>query len=368
MDALLTSFGLGMEQDSRPAPRNIFYRMPPTAFEWRGRYLVPEYALLLLCDRIIIDTESFHRLSISSSQPYDQVADVLLALHQEGFIKLEDYGERAKAAQVTIQRRVDAALKQRDWSEVLGASVDLWQRFVTGSATAFDRTRRLYFHGLHQFSPEQSFFFHEVANHLVKERIRVDAAQKAFDSQHDISSVLTTYLTYVETNIELSRQLRAPIHDWADYGPFYRERLANSEIQHDFDSHVTEVGRLFSLTFPELAPMNASAVIEILNDARLKTLRNLVSEAVQGNVTLDRDFAVRTLLEVLNIERRAARFRTVSSYALLPVGYIPVVGTPIAKAAEEALGISIERRTRKPYEWFYLLSDVAEMPSQRPRA
>jgi hypothetical protein len=127
---------------------------------------------------------------------------------------------------------------------------------------------------------------------------------------------------------------------------------------------VTQVTRLFDITFPEFKPQSASTLLRLLKDKRVESLRALVGDAANGVIEFDREFAVKTLFEVIRTEERIARFRSVTSYALLPAGYIPVVGTPLAKAGEETAGIVFEQTVRTPLNWFYLLSETHDHPGK----
>jgi hypothetical protein len=95
----------------------------------------------------------------------------------------------------------------------------------------------------------------------------------------------------------------------------------------------------------------------MLRDRRIEALRVLVTAAASGTVVFDDEFARRTLLEVIKAEQRVARFRSIASYGLLPISYLPVVGTPLAKAVEEAIGAAFAHSARQSLDWFYLISE-----------
>lgn len=348
----------------------MFYRMPPTALELRGRYLAPSYGILLLCSRIVVDTESYDRLTSAGDSAYRHVADVIQALYDEGFIVLEDYSQRLTAARHAIKARVAAVLNSMSWTGPLAESLQLWSNFVAVAGQALKSERDNYIHEAATHSAdslEDRAYSHALGTELVHEEFKLDLFQtdvanvpirRVHGMYSEVKDILVSYLTYVEMNIELSRQLRAPIYDWADYGPFYRRRLANSDLQTPFDAQTTAVTQLFNVTFPEFRPRSPAGLIKILRDRRIESLRQLVADSVAGSAAFDREFAVRTLFDVVRTEKRIARFRNITSYALLPAGYIPVVGTPLAKAAEEATDALFERNVRAPLDWFYLLSEA----------
>lgn len=98
----------------------------------------------------------------------------------------------------------------------------------------------------------------------------------------------------------------------------------------------------------------------MLNDKRIVDLRQLVQDSVDGKVSFDEGFAKRVLKEVLTVEREAARYRTIISYLTIPLDLVPYVGTFVQKAVEEAAGMMVEKRLKRGYRWFYMLSDAVE--------
>ncbi|HUP61992.1 MAG TPA: hypothetical protein VNA69_16415 [Thermoanaerobaculia bacterium] len=357
MDAMLTSFGLTPSSVTSDRRGSIFDRMPPAALDLTGQYLTPDYAVLLVCDHLVMDSEAFDRLTHDRHWSYNAIAEVIRALEAEGFLRLEDYSTRVVRAKTRIEQNVSTALELSDWNKTFEESVAIWQAFldvVRDAVIALWKRRgdeelplaieldRFMSAQLHEGGAT------ELSDDLWREHIatRPDFRRAA----------LAAYLAYVETNIELSRQLGIPIYDWEDYKPFYDSRLRQID-QRQFNKVTREVRQLFSVSFPEFQPRTPSTLVKMLNDKRIGQLRGLVSSAARGEITFDRQFAVRTLLEVLNSERRIARFRSIASYALLPVGFVPLVGTPLAKAAEETIGGSYERAMREPFQWFYLISE-----------
>src|SRR5262245_18068517 len=92
MDLILTSFGLSHAPRSNNEGSNIFYRMPPVSMASRATTAFkPDYAVLLLCDRVILDAQSFECLKDTKTNYYAEMADTIKALHAEGFIRIEDY-------------------------------------------------------------------------------------------------------------------------------------------------------------------------------------------------------------------------------------------------------------------------------------
>jgi hypothetical protein len=109
-----------------------------------------------------------------------------------------------------------------------------------------------------------------------------------------------------------------------------------------------------------LAIRDTGALLKILNDKRIQDLRQLIDDAVQGKVQFDEYFAKSILTEVLRSERKITRFRNVLGYLTLPLGFIPVFGTPIQKVVEEAVAAPVTMKMKDKHKWFYMLSEIAE--------
>jgi len=358
MELLLTSFGEGDE--SHAVVTNPFYRMPPTMLALRGRYLQPDYAALLLADAVVLDEASYDRLLHRRHWSYNIVAKTVRTLEAEGFIRLTNYGQLIGDQEETIKADVEHELNSiREWLPILAVAVERWSAFV--------ELTRMQSPAL--FLSDGDFSVRAALAHVSKIAQVTKDAQATKDTPDlyirswprqtpQLVDVLRAYLTYVHRNIALSRQLRIPFYDWYDYQPFYERKLRGSGKRlHD---QMDDIRKLFEVSFPEFAVRSPRQLIKILTDRRIVELRELVASATRGDVQFDSDFAKRILFEVLAREQSINRYRSILSYALLPLGFIPRFGTPLQKAAEEAIARPYEHTQRSVISWFYLLSEARE--------
>jgi hypothetical protein len=136
-----------------------------------------------------------------------------------------------------------------------------------------------------------------------------------------LRDTLSSYLTYVNANLILANELSAAFHDWADFLPFYnRKFMAIGKETIDSETQSAPLRELFSVAFPQLSIRNTRQLMKVLNDKRLCELRSLVAGAAAGEVIFDKDFAERTLSELLGIEQTAKKWRNVTSYVTMPIG------------------------------------------------
>jgi hypothetical protein len=179
-----------------------------------------------------------------------------------------------------------------------------------------------------------------------------------------IKQILAGYLSYVNANLVISNTLGLGIHDWYDFLPFYREKVMSVGQESTREQkQVTKMNQLFDIAFPDFRIWDTHSLLKALKDKRIRDLRQLVDEAVRGKVEFNEKFARRALAEVFKRDMKLQRFRKVVSYITMPLGLIPYAGTLVQKGAEESAVYLQERRLKKEFRWFYLIS---ELGSQAP--
>jgi hypothetical protein len=364
MNTVISSFANIADPDSTSQKRSIFHQMPPSSLRAPdGSSLSPDYAVLLVSDQLIVDVNSYDRLTTNRHWSYNRVADLFRALKHEGFIQIEDFSTHLEGTDSDISARVSADMATHDWNLELRESLDVWSAFINTTAKTLRGLEQHYVHwGSSDDANDLSFLMHSLKSEARREHLSLEYANRRSEEGSWVAEVLPAYLTYIHTNIELSRRLRAPIHDWSDYLPFYR-RLAAGE-QSRMSQAAAQAEKLFSVSFRELEPTTTAQIMRILTDKRVAALRAMIDSAVRGDIVFDRDFAVATLREALARANRMARFRSLTSYATMPLGLVPVVGTPLSKVAEEVAGATHDRIQRRSLDWFYLISEAAATPSR----
>jgi hypothetical protein len=171
--------------------------------------------------------------------------------------------------------------------------------------------------------------------------------------------VVKEYLTYISANLCLAENTDSFIHDWSDIEPIYNKKFRISLREDVSNKEFYQARQLFSIVFPEFHIDNVKGFIKVLEDKRIKSLRELIKKATKGNITFDEQFANSTLREVLKVEQKVNLKRKIVGWATLPLGFIPWLGTPIQKAAEELISKSLEKKERGSKEWYYLISQIS---------
>ena len=393
MKLLLTSFGLSHLNNKGDHNSRIFFRMPPVAMSSADQFL-PDYVTLLLANKIIIDCQTYERLiSHSSHYSYNSVSRMIKRLYEEGFVQIEDFDEVIKQNESLLEKMLEQDLKSLDlWIKPLKESVSYWEDFVS----KFNGVLRFeYFYSYHQWPPSQNdlnlhllnnndvylqtHFGGDIGNdglnldlahfgHIGEIKLNdilnsPSAKRKTSAYRQQLKKYLIGYLSYVNANILLSQKFDTGFHDWYDFKPFYQEKfLRVAKESSPGEKEIENIKKLFEISFPEFSFWQPDNVLKALKDKRIQELRQLIDSACKGEVEFDREFANRILREVLKVETDMKKFRNIVSYLTLPLGFIPTIGTPIQKATEELITKPKELKKRKEFQWFYMISDLAQKP------
>ena len=389
---MLTSFGAGSASDEGVTPgpwinfrhwyphvrghlerpENPFYGMPPVSMKAiLGPFFVPDYSTLLFADHIVLDTASFSALQWQHHRSYALVAEAMQILKAEGFVELADYRTVLNDNRRLLDQMLESDMEDTErWKAPLEESAAIWTQFMHRARDLVSDSPELRDEDAQEAAMPQLMYLHEASAHLsgVHSYLHYEAyahhrGLPMGDRVSDLlRRILVPYLAYVNANIVLSNELGVGFHDWMDYSPFYQKKFVSVgklDVEHQ-ETSAEAVHTLFKLSFPDLAIHDVKQFVKLVKDRRIESLRAKIQEAVDGKIRFDGDFARQTLHEVLRLERRAAHYRHVTFFLTLPLHFIPLVGAAVHKVAEEAVNTVVERKLKRPFRWFYLLSDVSE--------
>jgi hypothetical protein len=377
MDLMLTSFGVSHLPRSDSSNADIFYRMPPASLASAGQEFLPDYAVLLLADRIVIDKRTYELLITGRHSSYGQVALMVKTLYDEGFVRLEDFDSVIARNRELLEKMLERDINELDsWVIPLRESVAEWRRFVEAFKGSLrldfldgrlrdgggDADEREFYQSLlHRAGSwlHGSIGYSYRVQYLVEGALESSHKRRGAEHRQALRDTLTEYISYINANLLLSNELGVGFHDWADFRPFYRDKFMRvARLSGPGQREIDSIKQLFTVSFPEFAFWTPQNIVRALNDKRIVDLRRLVESAVNGQVEFDREFAIRVLGEVLKIERSIGKLRNFVSYVTTPLGFIPVAGTPVQKIVEEAIVQPTARRREKEYRWFFLISEL----------
>ena len=297
-----------------------FKRMPPLDMRSIANGLVPEYSLLILCDKLIFDTISFEYLTEEMDLPlFEPVGRTLALLEHEGFLELRDYKSILAENSSLLERMTqNDLLSVGQWSAAMRSSSRIWRSFT---------------------------------NELDS---KLGAGSKDFVSHSPVASgphrreALSSYLSYVNANLVLSNAMEAGLHDWEDFQPFYhRKFLAIGRDNQELTSRAEISRQLFDIAFPEFAIRSPEHFMSLLTHKRVGELRSLIEEASRGDAEFDDAFARSVFREVIGVERNLGKRRRLLGYLTFPIGFLPFVGNYAQFLAEQGAESIMERRLKK---------------------
>lgn len=359
MKTILTSFGIAKESDPDPEYDSPFRKMPP--MRAINNILMPDFAALLLSDKVILDEQTFDALQEPQISSFAQTAETIKLLYSEGFIELANYAPILKANETLLKKMLENDFEVLEqWTLPLRESLTTWKAFLKNIKIRDENEYDIL------FGENPSALIHDTAlptlqgNIAIIDVFEATKKHKKAESHQLLKRVLSDYLSYVNANILLANNFEAGLHDWADFSPFYRKKFLYSGKEGvEIETHSSEIQKLFTISFPEFNIRNPRTLIKALQDKRISELRQLVQDAVDGKVSFDESFARHVFKDGLGVEREISKYRNIISYLTTPLDFIPWVGAIAPKIVEEISEHIVEQNMKKKYRWFYMLSDIS---------
>jgi len=171
-------------------------------------------------------------------------------------------------------------------------------------------------------------------------------------------------LGYINFNLILAVEFEAAFTDWHDMQPLYAAKFKTApEVKtaspDDHNRKILAQGRrLFDFMFPYFMPKSFKGLLKAVDDNRVVKMREFVANALERGAEFDSALCTAILRDVLRLESKAVLRRKITGWVTLPLGVIPVLGTPIQKGAEELINALWADRPLKKYSWFYLLNEL----------
>jgi hypothetical protein len=391
MRVMLTSYSIGKYP-------SIFNRFPPLDIRASAKGLSPDYSLLVLCDNCILDNVSFELLMSRPGPLFKSTARMAKLLHDEGYLELADYSSIVNDHSELLDQMTRHDLESAvPWFKALKSSAVAWQHFARRASWPsnvdweFKPTRNpepllknysqteTWEVASRRKSPKSKSwsikgskiaFTHTMLLREAYERGEVILAPHSLRHETldaSLLNVLTSYLNYVNANLILSRKLEAGIYDWTDFLPFYQRKFLSVGYHDTPVFKIAETShQLFDIAFPEFSIGDPDHLLRLLKHRRVAELRTLITEASEGRVTFDNEFAKSVYREVFEIDEERIRRQRLIGYLTLPIGFIPLIGNFAQPAVQELLGTLTEKQLIKPYRWFYMVRDT--VPKERFKA
>ena len=290
------------------------YRLPRVLLARDSQQFLPDFALLLLADEILMDRMTYEGLIRGQIQSGPTVPLLARVLHQEGFLRLEDFDAIGHAQESQLAASLDADLEALEsWIPTVRKWFDAWQAHYEGiQATlrpAIKQMRDAAAAGCPvalDYSHQASKFIHDtggryqMAAFYAEESLPPAGESLDDDRQIELRTMLSEELRLARGQLGLCQELGAALHDWCDLEPFYQEIVARSGASGGKGKPARQAHRVFELSLPEFSFWHPDNVLRALTDPRVRQWRDKVRESIAAKKPL----GLREAEEILAAIRR----------------------------------------------------------------
>ena len=357
MKILLTSYDFEKKDNIN---KTSFDKMVPLYWQETTNSFTLDYALFIFADEIIMDKKSYNQLKNTKTNFYKNSASLLHILFNEGLVKLEDYDKvlNSKKKFLKLMNKKDLT-EYNSWVEPFKKSIETWKEFTNRFNKKYDKISnyREYNAALSSLMLEEidkNYEFAQFISSLYSATNRRKAIYKAI-----FKNKLENRISYVNSNLILSNHFNATISDWNDYIPFYEEKFIRfGKDNYPLEKEKQALNKLFNISFPNLSLFDNKKIIKILTDKRLVYLREMIEASLNEGIEFDKEFAIKTLEKVIGVHNKINKLRTLASYCTMPIGYIPLVGTPLQKLIEEGIVLPTKLKLEKELKWYFFINEI----------
>jgi hypothetical protein len=337
-----------------------FEALPPLGSFRTGKGFVPDFPALLMFDEFVLDGDAAELLRNPGERHWlRQWTELVKVLESEGTLTVADVS--AAASKRSYERgwmlRRDLADPARWWQAMA------YYNALTGKARQLlGDNPRVAQNYAWDFDPDAHYgvrgsdgHVHDLAAVLSEAgEFELEAHRNLFaQALHTVSQ----HLREVNSCIIACKELDVAPMMWAPYRRYLDEKLQMAP-QMDAVNAQSAGRQFFEIAFPAYAPATVRDFALLRRDRRIHTLRSEILSAAERGELIDPQYPQRVLAEVLRLEQKSARVRRIAGWIANAVGLIPVPGLGLAATgASEAVTEYLDRKRRKPWHWFYLISD-----------
>lgn len=333
-------------------------KMPPLGSFHPKHGFRPDYSTLLMFEEFIIDGEASECILSKTAPPWmGQWPAVLSALKDEGTLHPLDLDDELKRV-----RHVRGGMLRKDMRnpKTWASGLDFCENMLGAAGEAFEGKRSKGTHFDWTYDPDHSYGVpgSDGEIHSLASCPLLEPGTNPNDPHYQLHGMAIEHirrqLREVNAALALSASLGAPPVLWAPYARYLE--LKESAVG---DQRLSRGAKqFFETAFPLYAPNSARDLIRLRKDRRVGKLRDEIKRAVDSGDLLDPAYPQRILAEVLRVEQKVRGKRRIIAWLSSAVGCVPLPGVSIAATGlGEITARYLERRHRKPWAWFYLISN-----------
>ncbi|MGJ5819570.1 hypothetical protein [Paludibaculum fermentans] len=321
-----------------------------------------DYSALLFFDRIILDRDCYERVVASRIAPFAHLRSSLRYLREEGYLDLVAFKTHADANRARIEETAAAASRDLDtWLPELRKQIENWEKIKPGMVQALGKHMTPW----DQYSIGIECYLHETTGKIeqaeaekLKSLVFSKKVRRSAGEREVLSRLLVPFLEMTHLNLVVGEVVGCPqIFDWQTLDGFYRKKF-EYHLLRDFEKErvpMSAMKELFSLAFKRYTPQTAQEWASLLQDDRIRDLRERVVQARAEGENFDQDFAQDALAALSTDQTRLQQIQKIVGYITLPLELLPLVSRVVTEVATRYY----EHKILKPHRWLYFSSRPA---------
>ena len=356
MEILLSNFGAHVP--SVPQGIEMHTGMVPPIVITDGRIDL-DYSALLFFDRLILDRQCFDRVISSNIPPFANLRSSLQLLQEKGYLDLISFETFASENRGRIVETAVAASRDLDtWIPELQKQIENWDTIKPIMMQALGK----YFMPWDEYSMGIQCYLHEINGKVdsseaekLKTLVLSKKTRRTGGEREVLSRLLVPFLEMTHLNLIVADGVGCPqVFDWQTLDGFYRKKF-EYHLLRDFEkerSPVNAMREFFSVAFTPFTPRTAQEWVNLLEDSRIRDLRERVMAARARGERFDGDFAQNALAAFSTDQSRLQHIQKVVGYITLPLELLPFV----SRVVGEVTSRYYEHKLLRPHRWLYFSS------------
>ncbi len=329
-------------------------RLPRVFLARDSQQFLPDFALLLLADEILMDRLTFEGLVRGQILSGPTVPLLARLLHQEGFVRLEDFGSVGGASTSPLAAGLPGDLAALEtWIPIVREWLTAWQTHYEGIQLTLRPGIKEMREGLAagkplelDYAPQASKFLHDtggrfqMASFYAEESLPSAGAGLNEEQRAELQTLLSEKLGFTRGNLGLGQEFGAAVHDWCDLEPFYREIVARTGKSARDEKLESVPQRLFEIPLPEFTFWHPDNILRALNDPQVRQLREVIRESIATKKPVEPKLIKTGLSALKNLDRGIVEVRLVTAN-IAGAPKRPARSAKVAPAGEALLADSV---------------------------
>ncbi len=291
------------------------YQLPRLALARLNQAFLPDYALLLLTESLVMDRRTFDELVRGLIQVPGGPVLALKSLHDAGLVELVDFERAYSRVREQVLTDLDQHLMRfKDWEPAVAQSIDQWRIFNTALQEnlrpKIQRLRAMPNRVGLNYSDLASNYLHDLAGRIQMIKFFAEDALPSPNPTVEVlpdtellTNHLREHLLSAHYSVALARELKAGVHEWIDAAPYYH-RLYGDE----------PALALFDLPLPEFSLWHPDKLVRAMTSKAARDLRALVKNALDQGQSWDEAAAAKCLMAIAKMDQGMPSVRRVSGY------------------------------------------------------